>query len=147
MRSVSPPLEMRAPPSDASLRAQAAANPGGWVYDIDYPYTADQHVPPEAIRGAWEVTKVGTLSGNYAPNNRYRPIKDVERPLKPYMHAAALHNPDQWIAEIAPAAEGHFPDIPETHIAGWWLVDSTGKLTRKFRANSLFDPKAPLTTK
>jgi len=36
-----------------ALIAEAKISPNGWVYHIDWNYREDQHVPPEAIVGAW----------------------------------------------------------------------------------------------
>jgi hypothetical protein len=63
--------ERRVPPPQAIQRA--ARVPGGWVYEINGSYGPDDPVPPERIRGAWRVLPDGTLSGEFAPNPRYRP--------------------------------------------------------------------------
>lgn len=131
-------IEKRVPPDDIGLKAAAEANPGGWVYDIDWQYPDEQPVPPEAIRGAWKVSEDGFLSGDYAPNARYRPIEMPKRELKPYMHAAARSNADEWMVEMDPAAEPLFPDIPEELIRGWWYVDKRGQITGQFRPNALY---------
>jgi len=131
-------LEKRMPPADHALIEAAAQTPGGWVYDIDWPYGPSEHVPPEAIRGSWEVDANGKMTGQFAVNDRYRPIVFTLRTLKPYMHAAAKANPDQWIVEIDESAEHLFPAIPPSGQRGWWYVDKHGTITRKFRANSEF---------
>ena len=130
------PSEKREAPDDAGLVAAAKLEPNGWVYDVDWPYTDDQRTPPEAIRGAWQVGPDGRLSGLFEANTRYRPIGSCTRLLKPYVHAAAATNRNQWIVEIDPRGEKAFPEIPEAFIRGWWLVDSHGKITDKFRPNS-----------
>ncbi len=130
--------ETRTPPRDEGLVAAARANRGGWVYDLDFEYAADDSVPPEAIRGAWEVSEFGTLTGRYRPNERHRAIIESDRALKPYVHAAARFNPGKWIAEIDQRAEQLFPNIPDESIRGWWLVGKDGKMTKKFRGNSLY---------
>jgi len=56
------------------------------------------------------------------------------------MHAAAKTNRDQWIVEIDPRGEAHFPNIPPALIRGWWYVDKAGKITDQFRPNSLREP-------
>lgn len=48
--------------------AEAAANPGGWVYEIVGSYGVDDAVPPESIRGAWKVDANGELTGEFEPN-------------------------------------------------------------------------------
>lgn len=135
-------IEQRTPPRDPALVNEAKSKPGGWVYEIDRPYPADQQVPPEAIRGGWEVSADGRLTGKYARNRRYRPVQRSSRPLKPYMHAAAKTNRDQWIVEIDPRGEKLFPEIPPALMRGWWYVDKTGKITEEFRPNSLWEPAA-----
>ena len=136
--------EHRIPPQDPALIKAAQENPGGWAYDIDWEYHANQRTPPEAIRGGWQVGPDGQLTGLFTPNARYRPIEKCSRTLKPYVHAAAETNRDQWIVEIDPRGEHRFPDIPEALIRGWWYVDTNGKVTDRFRPNSRWidDPAA-----
>ncbi|MFD8706128.1 hypothetical protein ACFV1W_26585 [Kitasatospora sp. NPDC059648] len=57
----------------AELVAEAARQPGGWVYEIDADMTADPNgeVPPEAIMGAWKVDDHGRLTGEYEANPKY----------------------------------------------------------------------------
>lgn len=134
-------FEIRILPQDPQLLEAAKARSGGWVYEVDRPYPPDQYVPPEAIRGSWEVGNDGKLTGRYARNARYRAV--VERPprlLKPFMHAAAKTNRDQWIVEIDERGESLFPDIPPPLVRGWWYVDKQGKITSEFRPNSLWEP-------
>ena len=52
---------------------EAKQNPGGWVYKIDGDYGPDEHVPPEAIIGAWQVDDDGKITGEFLPNPNYRP--------------------------------------------------------------------------
>lgn len=63
----------RMPPPE--LVAEAKANPGGWVYEIDGNMVDDPNgaVPPEAIIAAWQVDARGRLSGGYQANPNYRP--------------------------------------------------------------------------
>lgn len=63
----------RVPPPE--LVAEAKANPGGWVYEIDGNMVDDPNgaVPPEAIIAAWQVGARGRLSGGYQANPNYRP--------------------------------------------------------------------------
>jgi len=133
-------FEMRRPPNDRQLLGAAKGQPGGWVYEVDRQYPSDQYVPPEAIRGSWEVGADGKLTGKYAGNPRYRPIEQSTRVLKPFMHAAAKTNRDQWIVEIDERGEKLFPDIPPSLVRGWWYVDKYGKITKEFRPNSLWKP-------
>jgi hypothetical protein len=135
-------FEMRTPPQDPALAAAASGKPGGWVYEVDRPYPPEQQVPPEAIRGSWEVNADGKLTGKYARNRRYRPVQRSSRLLKPYMHAAAKTNRNQWIVEIDPRGEASFPNIPTSLIRGWWYVDATGTITDQFRPNSMWEPES-----
>jgi hypothetical protein len=127
-------------PVDEELVSRAKLNPNTWVYDIDWDYKPDQRVPPEAIRGGWEVDSQGNLTGLFARNGRYRPIEHCERLLPRYMHAAAMRYPGRWIVEIDPRGEALFPAIPDELIRGWWYVDNDGKITDLFRENSLWEP-------
>ena len=130
--------EIRALPADHRLTEAARVNPGGWVYDIDFEYAPDDAVPSEAIRGAWEVSEVGVLTGGYRNNQRHRPIVQCDRVLAPYVHASAKFSPGKWMCEIDARGEHLFPHIPEEMIRGWWLIGEDGKITRHFRANSLY---------
>lgn len=128
--------EQRTPPTEESLVTAARQNAGGWVYDIDWTYPDTQRVPPEAIRGGWQVGSDGRLTGAFAPNSRHRAVEHCDRELKPYVHAAARTSRDQWIVEIDPRGEKLFPAIPESMIRGWWYVDEAGVVTKRFRPNS-----------
>ena len=90
----------------------------------------------------------GRLTGLFPPNARYRPIEQCSHTFKPYVHAAADTNRDQWIVEIDPRGEDRFPDIPEALIRGWWYVDAHGKVTDRFRPNACWidDPAAESKT-
>ena len=55
----------------AEMVKQAAANPGGWVYEIVGNFGIDDAVPPEAIRGAWKVDDAGRLTGEFESNPRF----------------------------------------------------------------------------
>jgi len=132
--------EMREPPNDPKLVQAAAAQPGGWVYEIDWDYPENQRTPPEAICGGWEISPDGKFTGKYAVNPRYRPIQHSDRKLKPFMHAGARAYPSRWIVESDPRGEKLFPDIPEDLIRGWWYVDAEGKITNQFRPNSKWKP-------
>ena len=128
--------ELRPLPDNPSLLEEARSNPGGWVYEIDFEYGDDEAVPPEAIRGAWEVSKLGTLTGMYRSNDRHRAIVECDRTLAAYVHAAAKFNPGKWICEIGPRGEHLFPKIPDEMIRGWWLIGGDGNITRYFRPNA-----------
>jgi hypothetical protein len=58
--------------------ADAAANPGGWVAEIDasmIDLNADR-VPPEAIMGLYEVGPDGKATGDYLRNPGYGQAPD-----------------------------------------------------------------------
>jgi hypothetical protein len=142
--SIDPAYETRIPPEDDRLAEAARSNRGGWVYDLDFEYMADESVPPEAIRGAWEVSESGSITGRYMKNDRYRPIEDCDRPLKPYVHAAARFYPGKWVSEVDQSGEHLFPNVPDKLIRGWWLVGKDGIVTEKFRPSSLYNPVSDL---
>ena len=133
--------ESRPPPTDPALMEQAKASPGGWLYDIDRSYPADQPVPTEAIRGAWKIDEQGRATSDFTPNARYRAVMRCTRVLKPYVHAAARNNRDQWISEIDSRGENLFPNIPPSLIRGWWYVTEQGTVSQEFRPNSLWQPE------
>ena len=54
-------------------RAEAKANPNGWVYAIGGGYSNTEHVPPQAIRGAWKVDASGNITGEFKANPNYDP--------------------------------------------------------------------------
>jgi hypothetical protein len=66
-----PPGGAPAPFPDALL-AEAAANPGGWVYAIDPAYDPAGTVPPEGIVGAWRIGDDGRPTGEYRANPNHR---------------------------------------------------------------------------
>lgn len=86
-------------PDTPELVAQAAANPGGSVAEIDPKYVDDPngYVPPEAIKGAWLVDEAGRLTGEYRENPNYGPPQDDFRKLT---------DPDHWLGWLGgdPAA-------------------------------------------
>lgn len=53
----------------------ARANPNGWVYKIEGSFGVTEHVPPEAIVGAWKVNEKGNLTGEFVPNDKYTPTQ------------------------------------------------------------------------
>ena len=57
---------------EASEIAEAARNPGGWVYRISGDYGANDRVPPEAIVGAWKVGDDGQILGDFVPNPNFK---------------------------------------------------------------------------
>ena len=124
-------------PHNPKLINKALEHPGGWVYEVDWPYGEKQRVPPEAIRGSWKVDETGKLTGEFKANDRYRPIEERDSSQPPaYMQHAAKALADEWMVQMDPSAEALFPDIPEDKIIGWWYVDKDGNLTNQFRPNS-----------
>ena len=57
---------------EAGEIAEAARNPGGWVYRISGDYGPNDRVPPEAIVGAWKVADDGQIVGNFMPNPNFK---------------------------------------------------------------------------
>ncbi|QGH67833.1 hypothetical protein GHV42_02850 [Xanthomonas oryzae pv. oryzicola] len=51
----------------------ARENPNGWVYKIKGEYGPTEHVPPEAVVGAWKVDADGNLTGEFMSNPKYQP--------------------------------------------------------------------------
>ena len=129
--------EQRVLPDDPVLVAAARAAPGQWVYDIDRPYPPDQPVPPEAIRGSWQVDGSGRLTGQYARKARYRAIERSSRVLEPYVHAAAKTHRDQWIVETDPRGEALFPEVPPHLVRGWCMsIERAGSPTSSVRTRN-----------
>jgi hypothetical protein len=60
-------------PIDEAIRAEARANPGGWVYEIAGGYNNTEAVPPQAIKGAWKVDEQGEITGEFKANPNYDP--------------------------------------------------------------------------
>lgn len=57
----------------AAMLAEAATQPGGWVYEIDPAFDPDGAVPPEGIRGAWKIGEDGLPTGEYRANANFIP--------------------------------------------------------------------------
>lgn len=89
------PREKRQVPSD--LIAEAAANPGGSVAEIDGSMVRDAngYVPPEAIIGVYAVGPDGQATGDYLRNPGYGQVRD---------DFSKLESPDHWL--------GWLPDAP-----------------------------------
>ncbi|MGW8390640.1 hypothetical protein [Pseudoduganella sp. HUAS MS19] len=51
---------------------EARQNPGGWVYQIQGNFGPNDHVPPEAIVGAFKVDAKGELTGEFQANPNFR---------------------------------------------------------------------------
>lgn len=125
------------PPITPEIEAEAARNPGGWVYKVDWEYSPDEYIPPEAIVGAFEVDEHGGLTGRFEPNTNYRAVKIACRPARDYMQNRQRqpHQYNQWVTEIDPAYDDQFPEIPPEGQIGSWYVGDDGKLTGQFRPN------------
>ena len=62
----------RVPPEPtATMHAEAARTPNGWVYVIDGNFGPNDAVPPHKIVGAWKVDGSGKLTGEYTANHNY----------------------------------------------------------------------------
>jgi hypothetical protein len=71
-KSVAPASSDRSGPPETA-RAEARANPGGWVYEIGGGYDNTEAVPPQAIKGAWQVDDRGEITGEFKPNPNFDP--------------------------------------------------------------------------
>lgn len=82
------PSERRGLPTE--LLAEAAANPGGTVAEIDGNHIPDAngYVPPEAVIGVYTVDGNGQPTGIFRRNPNYGPIQD---------DFARLTAPDHWL--------------------------------------------------
>jgi hypothetical protein len=89
------PREHREPP--AHLAAEAAANPGGSVAEIDGNMVTDPngYVPAEAVIGCFLVGPDGRATGEYVRNPGYGPVRD---------DFTRLEQPGHWL--------GWLPDTP-----------------------------------
>jgi hypothetical protein len=120
------------------MLAEAKANPGGKVYEIDWEYPDDQVVPPEAVRGAWSVDEDGELTGEFTENPNYRAVRQAKRAPQEYMSRALVgtsHIRNCWVVEIDPSHFDHFPDVPMEWQIGLWYVGPDGSFTGQFRPN------------
>jgi hypothetical protein len=95
------PIERRTMP--AHLAAEAAAHPGGWVYEIDGSMVSnpDGYVPAEAILGGFAVGQDGRPTGEYARNPGHGQVRD---------DFTRLEAPDHWL--------GWLPDTPAASVRG-----------------------------
>jgi hypothetical protein len=85
------------------LAAEAAANPGGSVAEIDGTMVTDPdgYVPAEAIIGCYLVGADGRATGIYVRNPGHGPVRD---------DFARLEQPDHWL--------GWLPDTPARSVRG-----------------------------
>lgn len=68
-------LENKLPPPEAVK--EALNHPNGWVYVIDGGFKYDDAIPPQAIKGAWQVNEHGVIIGEFLPNPNYVDLKDL----------------------------------------------------------------------
>jgi hypothetical protein len=130
----------KAPEISAEIIAEARRNPGGWVYKVDWPYPEDQHTPPEAIIGAFEVDISGALTGKFEANDTYRPVKIASRKARDYMDRIRPdHQRNQWVIEIDPDYDDQFPHVPPEGQIGRWYVGPDGRLSGQFRPNPRYN--------
>ena len=54
-------------------KEEARRNPHGYVYKIEGSFGPDEHVPPEAVVGAWKVDANGQITGEFISNPNYKP--------------------------------------------------------------------------
>lgn len=115
---------------------EAAKNPDGWIYKIDWPFRQDQYVPPEAIVGCFKVDENGRITDHFQRNDDYTPVVLAKRKPRQYMiDALAPHLFDNWIVEIDPEFDDKFPEVPIEGQIGRWYVDKNGIYTGEFRPN------------
>lgn len=127
------------PEINPEIEAEAARNPGGWVYKVDWEYAPGQYTPPEAVVGAFEVDEQGKLTGKFEENPNYRAVKMATRPARDYMNRVhAPHQSSQWVIEIDPAYDEQFPAVPPEGQIGRWYVGEDGRLTGQFRPNPFY---------
>jgi hypothetical protein len=77
-------------PFPAELQEQAAANAGGWVYDIDPSLRGTGAIPPERIAGAWRIDANGDPTDEFVANPNYRPSSPTRRRSRRRLAVPAL---------------------------------------------------------
>jgi hypothetical protein len=70
--SPAPHEPAHAHPFPPSLAQQAAANAGGWVYDLDPGAPEAGPIPLQTIIGAWRIGDDGVPTGEFVANTHYR---------------------------------------------------------------------------
>lgn len=56
---------------------EALKYPNGWVYEIDSAFEKNENIPPQAIKGAWEVNEKGVIVGDFVPNPNYEDLSNI----------------------------------------------------------------------
>jgi hypothetical protein len=121
------------------IEAEAARNPDGWVYKVDWNYPADQYTPPEAIVGGFQVDGHGRLTGHFEPNPNYRRVIVAARQPQEYMlRKRPAHQCNQWETEIDPNYHHLFPNVPPEGLIGDWYIGANGTITGQFRPNAKY---------
>jgi hypothetical protein len=87
------PSERR--PLPEYLRVTAAANPGGYVAEIDGTLIGDPdgYVPAEAVKGVYVVGPDGAPTGDFLRNPGHGPVQD---------DVTRLESPDHWLGWLPP---------------------------------------------
>jgi hypothetical protein len=120
----------------AHLMAEAAANPGGSVAEIDGGMVTDPdgYVPAEAIIGVFAIGPDGRATGEYLRNPGHGPVRD---------DFARLASPDRWLGwlpgEPGAAIRAQLQDLLAGQVAGSlveWVkvIDEPAFLTTGVRA-------------
>lgn len=73
-------------------RAAAKQQPGGWLYRIAGNFSPTEHVPPEAVFGAWKIDDEGEIVGEFISNPNYDPAR-----FPAAENAEPRRSPDEWI--------------------------------------------------
>ena len=63
---------------DERARAEAKANPGGYVYAIVGQFGPNDVIPREFIKGGWAVNANGEIVGDFIPNPNYGKPKPTD---------------------------------------------------------------------
>jgi hypothetical protein len=129
----------------SALQNEAKLNPNGWVYEIDWNYSTDEFVPPEAVKGAWKVDALGAITAEFQRNPNYRPVRKANRQPRDYMLRVAEadartpgYKGNEWVIETDPAFDDSFPNTPPEGLIGSWYIDADGKFTGDFRPNPAY---------
>ncbi len=120
------------------LIAEAAANPGGSVAEIDRSVVSDPdgYVPAEAIIGCYLVGPDGSASGEYVHNPGFGPVRD---------DWARLESPDRWLGWLpepaGQAVRAQLQDmlagqVPGSVLEGVKVIDEPAFLTVGVRSAS-----------